>query len=166
MKKSCTASVNAWKFMKSKLVNATDLKKKVRHNKFADDIEKEMVEVKQQGDMSGHVEACYTPIVQSGGKYVLKFSAQSPDTAMDYGCVVGTVGCRYRSYCSNVGRTMLLEPSDELEKQYETAMAMEAAIIEALKPGAVLKDVYEAGIKFLKSKDAKLVDKLTQAPFG
>jgi nucleosome binding factor SPN SPT16 subunit len=166
MKKSCTASVNAWKFMKSKLVNATDLKKKVRHNKFADDIEKEMVEVKQQGDMSGHVEACYTPIVQSGGKYVLKFSAQSPDTAMDYGCVVGTVGCRYRSYCSNVGRTMLLEPSDELEKQYETAMAMETAIIEALKPGAVLKDVYEAGINFLKSKDVKLADKLTQAPFG
>jgi nucleosome binding factor SPN SPT16 subunit len=166
MKKSCLASVNAWKYLKAKLISATDLKKKIRHNKFADDIEKEMVDVKQQGDMAGHVESCYTPIIQSGGKYVLKFSAQSPDTPMDYGCIVGTVGCRYRSYCSNVGRTMLLEPSDELEKQYEVAMAMEATIIASLKPGAVLSDVYENAMNFLKSKDPSMVQKLSGAPFG
>ena len=123
-----------------------------------------MVDVKIQAE-SG-IESCYSPIVQSGGKYILKFSAESPETPMDYGCIVGSVGCRYRSYCSNVARTMLLEPSDELEKQYEVAMAMEAVIIAELKPGAILSSVYEAGLSYLKKTDPVLAKKLTSAPFG
>uniref|UniRef100_A0A7E4VLK0 FACT complex subunit n=1 Tax=Panagrellus redivivus TaxID=6233 RepID=A0A7E4VLK0_PANRE len=167
LKKSCTASVNAWRLTKTRIINAVDREKKVKHSKFADELEAEMTTVQCQGDLSKSTESCYTPIVQSGeSKYVLKFSATSPETPLNYGCIVASLGCRFRSYCSNVGRTMMIEPADDLEVNYESMMAMEAAIIEAMRPGAVLADVYQKGIDFLKERAPHLVDKIAPGPFG
>ncbi|KAE9550353.1 hypothetical protein FO519_006436 [Halicephalobus sp. NKZ332] len=167
LRKSAQSTTNAWKFFKSKVINAIDFEKKVRHNKFADDIEKEMVDVQAQGELASNCESCFTPIVMSGSsKFTLKFSAVSPDTQLNYGCIVGILGCRYKSYCSALGRTILIEPTNELEKTYETLLCMEAAIMQALTPGAVLSDVYRAGIDYLKKNAPELVDKIAPGPFG
>uniref|UniRef100_A0AC34QIB4 FACT complex subunit n=1 Tax=Panagrolaimus sp. JU765 TaxID=591449 RepID=A0AC34QIB4_9BILA len=167
MRKSCLSTTNAWKLMKTKIINAVDMEKKIRHNKFADDIEKEMVEVPVQGELANFCESSFTPIVQSGSsKFVLKFSAQSPETPINYGCIVGIVSCRYRSYCSAVGRTMLVEPDAAVEKQYETLLVMESEIMRALVPGAALSDVYQSAINFLKKNAPELVGKLAPGPFG
>lgn len=63
-------------------------------------------------------------------------------------------------------RTLLISPSAALEEIYETVLVVETAIIEALKPGAKLSDVYEKGISTLKEKNARLVDKLYKKEFG
>uniref|UniRef100_A0AC34FWI1 FACT complex subunit n=1 Tax=Panagrolaimus sp. ES5 TaxID=591445 RepID=A0AC34FWI1_9BILA len=166
VQKSCLATINSWKLIKSELLNIIENKLTVYQVPFANEAALKMIDPQNQQGFIEDVEICYTPIVQSGGKYVLKYGTISPDSPIDYGCIVGTVGCRYRSYCSNVGRTMLLEPSDELVNQYETAMALEEAIFETLKPGVMLKDVYKAGLNFLEGKDPFLIQKLSGEPFG
>ncbi len=53
----------------------------------------------------------YSPIIQSGGKYQLKFSTVSSEDRLHFGTIVISLGVRYKSYCSNVARTMFVEPS-------------------------------------------------------
>ena len=51
------------------------LLQKVRHNKLADSIEAALEDKQILGNTDPSlVEACYPPIIQSGGKYNLKFS--------------------------------------------------------------------------------------------
>lgn len=53
---------------------------------------------------------CYTPIIQSGGAYDLRPSAQSDEGKLKAGVVLCSMGVRYKSYCANVGRTYLIDP--------------------------------------------------------
>src|SRR4051812_36477851 len=57
------------------------------------------------------VDWCYTPIVQSGGVYDLKSSAVSNSDPLHAGTIIASLGVRYKSYCSNIGRTYLIDPN-------------------------------------------------------
>jgi nucleosome binding factor SPN SPT16 subunit len=50
-----------------------------------------------------HVESCYIPIIQSGGKYDLKLSATNDDENLHFGTIVCALGARYQFVvrCSN-----------------------------------------------------------------
>lgn len=61
---------------------------------------------------------------------------------------------------------MLVDPSKELEENYEILLVVENAIIEALKPGAKLSDVYAVGINALKEKKPALMENLIKNNFG
>jgi nucleosome binding factor SPN SPT16 subunit len=52
----------------------------------------------------------YTPIIQSGGHYDLRSSAQSDDQRLKAGVVLCSVGIRYKSYCANMGRSFMIDP--------------------------------------------------------
>ena len=69
--------------------------------------------------LSSQVEICYSPIIQSGGNYQLKFSTLSSNEKLHFGTIICCLGVRYRSYCSNIVRTMFVEPT-----QVYTACAM------------------------------------------
>ena len=58
---------------------------------------------------------CYPPIIQSGGKYSLKFSAATDKNVLHFGAIVCCLGARYKSYCSNVVRTLLINPSEAVQ---------------------------------------------------
>ena len=79
------------------------------------------------------VELCYDPIIQSGGDYQLKFSTVrygwncsfpvshtitiishpcSNDEHVHFGTILCSFGFRYKSYCSNIVRTLFVEPSE------------------------------------------------------
>lgn len=59
---------------------------------------------------TGFGDWCYSPIIQSGGNYDLKSSAQTDDQRLKAGVILCSLGIRYKSYCSNVGRTFLIDP--------------------------------------------------------
>lgn len=167
-RKAALATVNTWSFLRKKIVDIIDQSKKVKHSRLAEDVEKAMVTVQVQGRLAdnGNVEACYTPIIQSGGNFVLKLSAESNDKLMHYGTIIYSLGTRYQSYCSNVSRTMLVDPSSSLEENYETLLVVETAIIEALKPGKKLNEVYTIGLEKLKEKKPSLMNNLVKNNFG
>lgn len=97
---------------------------------------------------------CYSPIIQSGGDYDIKPSAQSTNkTLVGDGVILASLGLRYKSYCSNIGRTFLIDPSKEMETNYEFLLKLQEHISkELLKPGKQGKDVYEGVLSYIKAE--------------
>lgn len=61
---------------------------------------------------TGFGDWCYSPIIQSGGNFDLKPSVQTDDQKLKAGVILCSLGIRYKSYCSNVGRTFLIDPDE------------------------------------------------------
>jgi nucleosome binding factor SPN SPT16 subunit len=107
------------------------------------------------------VQPCYFPIIQSGGKYELKVSAQSTSDSLAHDIIVVSLGARYKLYCSNIARTFLVDPPKKVSKNYEILLEVQEACLAALQPGNPLKSVYKAAVNYLKKNGHEdLVDKL------
>lgn len=63
----------------------------------------------------GSTEFCYTPIIQSRSTstgYDLRSTAESSsDPIAHKGVFLIAVGMRYKSYCANIGRSIIVDPS-------------------------------------------------------
>jgi nucleosome binding factor SPN SPT16 subunit len=109
------------------------------------------------------VEICYAPIVQSGGKYDIKVSAESNNDLMSPDIIICSLGARYKSYCANLSRTFMVDAPPKVEKTYGVLIALYNACLEQMIPGHELKDVYESAKKFLATRDAALVNHLPKS---
>ncbi len=151
------------KYLKEQIMDIIDNDKKVKHSKLAEGVEKAFTEKKYAPNLDiNHLETCYPVIVQSGGNYKLKFSVVSDKENVHFGAIICSFGARYKSYCSNIVRTMLVNPSDKVQKSYDFLVSLEEHILANLKEGAVLKDVYESTVRKVKNERPDLVDKLTK----
>jgi nucleosome binding factor SPN SPT16 subunit len=99
------------------ITSLIDNGKKQTHEKISESIESVLNDERKKARLKIDspvnwklVEWCYPPIVQSGGKYDLKPSAVSDGSNIHAGTVIVGFGTRYRSYCSNLGRTILINP--------------------------------------------------------
>ncbi|ORX99261.1 SPT16-domain-containing protein [Basidiobolus meristosporus CBS 931.73] len=99
---------------------------------------------------------CYSPIVQSGGSYDLRSSAISNNDNLHAGTIVCSLGIRYKSYCSNIGRTFLIDPNKTQEKNYEFLLDLQRRVMDSIKDGVKLKDVYLKAVSYIKSKRPEL----------
>jgi nucleosome binding factor SPN SPT16 subunit len=107
------------------------------------------------------VQSCYFPIVQSGGQYDLRVSAQSTSETLSPDVILVSLGARYRNYCSNIARTFLVDPPKKVSETYELLLELQEACLEVMKPGNLLKDVYKAAVRFLKDRNqADLIQNL------
>lgn len=95
------------------------------------------------------VESCYFPIIQSGGDYDFKVSAQSNDENIKFDVITVSLGARYQTYCSNIVRTFLVDAPKQVTKMYEILLGMHEACLKAMVPGKPLKNVYAVAVKYL-----------------
>lgn len=95
---------------------------------------------------------CYSPIVQSGGKFDLRSSASSNSDKLFPGAIICSLGCRYKYYCSNIGRTFLIDPSKTQEKNYEFLLEVQDRVLSSIRDGVKIRDVYQKAIALIKSK--------------
>jgi nucleosome binding factor SPN SPT16 subunit len=111
------------------------------------------------------VQPCYFPIVQSGGTYDLKVSAQSTTDTLKHDIIMVSLGARYKNYCSNISRTFFVDPPKKVSGTYEVLMEMQDACLEVMKPGNQLKAVYKAAVAFLQERSGYeyLVDHLPKS---
>jgi nucleosome binding factor SPN SPT16 subunit len=120
VKRACYLLVNAMKsFVVPELEDIIDQEKKVKHTVLSEKTEKvllnpEKLNIKLKAD---NIDVAYLPVFQSGGKYDLKLTAQCEDTTLHYGVICTSVGARYSSYCANVARTYMVDPSKEQEEE-------------------------------------------------
>ena len=101
-----------------KILAFVDEGKKITHSKLSEDFEGALTNQLKKFKTklpsalnTDFVDICYPPIVQSGGVYSLKPSALSNDENLNAGVVLCSIGARYKSYCSNVSRTFMFEPT-------------------------------------------------------
>eukprot|EP00271_Cylindrocystis_brebissonii_P005149 TRINITY_DN17096_c0_g1_i1.p1 TRINITY_DN17096_c0_g1~~TRINITY_DN17096_c0_g1_i1.p1 ORF type:complete len:1151 (-),score=279.83 TRINITY_DN17096_c0_g1_i1:406-3858(-) len=120
------------------------------------------IKVKLKAD---NCDICYPPVFQSGGQYDLKASAASNDDYLFYnemGVIICALGARYSSYCSNVARTYLIDPSAIQEKAYKVLLKAQEATIAALKPGVPLSAAYAAAVEVVEKEGPEFLPHLTR----
>lgn len=154
------------KFLKEQIMDIIDQDKKVKHSKLSEGVEKAITDKKYgQNVDTSQIESCYPPILQSGGDYKLKFSVVSNKENVHFGAIVCSFGARYKSYCSNIIRTMLVDPSESIQKNYEFLLSLEEHLLNKLKDGSKLGDVYGSVVNMVKKEKPELSGKLTKS-FG
>lgn len=164
MKKSSVLSNKVMKhgFVK-RLEDIIEEETKITHEAFSSEIEA-IIEDPNKIKLNvptDDVQPCYFPIIQSGGKYELKVSAQSTSDSLAHDIIVVSLGARYKLYCSNIARTFLVDPPKKVSKNYEVLLEVQEACLAAMQPGNPLKSVYKAAVNYLKKNGHEdLVDKL------
>jgi len=78
------------------------------------------------------------------------------------GTIICSLGVRYRSYCSNIGRTFLIDPNKQQEKNYTFLLDVQRKILDAMKEGTKIKDVYARAMDFIRNKRPELEKKFVK----
>ncbi|XP_075220369.1 SPT16 homolog, facilitates chromatin remodeling subunit dre4 [Lycorma delicatula] len=167
VKKASQISVDLYnKYLKDQIMEIIDSEKKVKHAKLSEGVEAALTDKKYVGNVdTSQLDMCYPPIIQSGGNYSLKFSAASDKNTLHFGTIVCSLGARYKSYCSNIVRTLLVNPTNEVQENYNFLVDLEEELIKTLQAGIKLCEVYQSGINFAKKEKPNLIDNLTKS-FG
>ncbi|NXB19545.1 SP16H protein, partial [Rhagologus leucostigma] len=127
------------KFFKERVMEIVDADEKVRHSKLAEAVEKAIEEKKYlAGADPSAVEMCYPPIIQSGGNYNLKFSVVSDKSHMHFGAITCSMGIRYKSYCSNLVRTLMVDPPQDMQDHYGFLLSLQDVLIRELRHGVAM----------------------------
>lgn len=130
-----------------------DSEENIKHEDFASYIEDILenpskISLKVPKD---DVQSCYFPIIQSGGNYDLKVSAQSTNSTLKHDIIMVSLGARYKNYCSNIARTFFIDPPKKVSEIYEILLQLQDICINVMKPGNQLKMVHKVAIEFLSS---------------
>ena len=158
------AAILTNKVMKHSFVNdmeeVLDKGSKVTHEKLAGKIDETILEAPTKLGLKIAAEAidsCFSPIVQSGGKYDLKVSAQSDEKHLSGDVIICSLGARYKGYCATIARTYMVDVPPKVEKTYTLLLALFNACLEKMVVGNDLKDVYNTAKTFLTAKNPALV---------
>ncbi|XP_065074027.1 FACT complex subunit spt16 [Ochlerotatus camptorhynchus] len=167
IKKACLVTVDVFnKYLKDHIMEIIDADKKVKHAKLSEGVEQALTDKKYvSGVDTNQLDMCYPAIIQSGGNYSLKFSAFSDKNYLHFGSIICALGARYKSYCSNVVRTLLVNPTETIQKHYTFLLNLEEELLKVMIPGKKLSEVFDFGMDYAKKEEPKLVDKLTKT-FG
>ena len=142
-----------------------DEEKKVTHDAIADKLDAKLTDAKffpahkkdLPGDFSAeHLEWTYGPVIQSGGKYDFKLNALADKDHLRPGTIIAGMGLRYKTYCSIVARSYLVDPSKAQESNYKLLLAVHDAVIKEAKDGVAAKDLYNKAISIIRTKKADL----------
>lgn len=165
--------------MSDEMVRAVDEELKITNSKLSDKIEAKIDDMKFLKKISpelatlcppGHkfnidlVDWSYSPILQSGKKFDLRISARSNDDQLyGTGCILASCGIRYNNYCSNVTRTFLIDPSEEIVKNYDFLLELQKEILtNHLKVGKTPKEVYESVLEYIQKNRSDLAPYFTK----
>lgn len=164
MKKASMVTVDVFnKYLKDQIMEIIDSDKKVKHSKLGEGVESAIQDKKYVSGVDvNQIDMCYPAIIQSGGNYSLKFSAVSDKNNLHFGAIICSFGARYKLYCSNIVRTLLVNPTDEMQGNYNFLLQLEEELLKKMQPGVKLSAVYETGIAYVKKEKPNLLDSLTK----
>jgi nucleosome binding factor SPN SPT16 subunit len=126
--KACVALMTP--YFLDEMSNILDAEKKVKHSVLADKVDKKLddnqfwktVELPSKGKLPSDLDPAQLdwilgPSIQSGGKYDLRFAGEPNDENLHAGIIIAAMGLRYKSYCSTIARTYLVDPNKAQELQ-------------------------------------------------
>ncbi|RDX60939.1 FACT complex subunit SPT16, partial [Mucuna pruriens] len=144
------------------------ISREVSHSTLMEDTEKVILEPSKVNCKlkAENVDICYPPIFQSGGEFDLRPSAVSNDELLHYdsaSVILCAVGARYKSYCSNIARTFLIDADPLQSRAYEVLLKAHEAVIGSLKPGNKLSAAYQAAVSVVENDAPDLISYLTKS---
>ena len=165
--KACVALMNP--YFLEEMSSVLDEEKKVKHSALANKIDSKLddekfwkfVELPNKQKMSSdfdpsQLDWTHGPIIQSGGKFDLKINAQVDDEILHAGVILASMGLRYKSYCSMIARTYLVDPNKSQESNYKLLLQVHNLVMKEIRDGAQVKDIYAKAIALVRSKKPEL----------
>ncbi|KAK4063310.1 uncharacterized protein Triagg1_9576 [Trichoderma aggressivum f. europaeum] len=165
--KACVALMTP--YFLDEMSNILDAEKKVKHSVLADKVDKKLddnnfwktVELPSKGKLPSDLDPAQLdwilpPSIQSGGKYDLRFSTDPNDDNLHAGIIIAALGLRYKSYCSTIARTYLVDPNKSQESNYKLLSMVHNTIIKEIRDGMTAKDVYAKALGVIKSKKPEM----------
>jgi len=150
-------------FFVEEMSKLLDEEKKITHRKLADNVNGKIDDTKfmQSLKISGNFDPtqldwAFTPVVQSGGQYDLKFTSEPDEKNLHSGVILAALGLRYQTYGSFIARTYLVDPNKSQEQNYRLLLAVHDAVLKEIRDGVAVKDVYEKAISVIKAKKPEL----------
>lgn len=68
---------------------------------------------------------CFLPVVSSDKNH------------MHFGAITCAMGIRFKSYCSNLVRTLMVDPSQEVQENYNFLLQLQEELLKELRHGNV-----------------------------
>ncbi|EOA92912.1 FACT complex subunit SPT16 [Anas platyrhynchos] len=81
---------------------------------------------------------------------------------MHFGAITCAMGIRYKSYCSNLVRTLMVDPPQEMQDHYAFLLQLQEEMLKEMRHGARLCDVYGAVMEVVKKQKPELLSKITK----
>lgn len=165
--KACVALMHS--YFLDEMSNILDQEKKVKHRVLADKVDGKLddekfwktVKLPTSGKLPpdfdpSQLDWVIGPAVYSGGKFDLKMQAEPGEDNLHAGVIVAGMGLRYKSYCSSIARTYMVDPNKTQEANYKFLLAVHNLILKEIRDGAVAKDVYSKAQSYIRSKKPEL----------
>ncbi|KAM3566893.1 hypothetical protein ARSEF4850_000064 [Beauveria asiatica] len=161
--KACVALMTP--YFLDEMSSILDAEKQVKHSSLADKVDKKLdddkfwktVQLPNNTKLPADLDVTQLdwilgPAIQSGGKFDLRFASDSNDDNLHPGIIVAAMGLRYKSYCSSIARTYLVDPNKSQENNYKLLYQIHNAVIQELRDGVIAKNVYAKALGIIKSK--------------
>ncbi|KAF8854754.1 transcription elongation complex subunit [Acephala macrosclerotiorum] len=165
--KACIALMNP--YFLEEMSNVLDEEKKVKHSALANKVDGQLdntkfwnsVELPNKQKMPSdfdpsQLDWTHGPIIQSGGKFDLKMNAQVDDELLHPGVIIASMGLRYKSYCSLIARTYLVDPNKSQESNYKLLLQVHSLVMKEIRDGANVKDIYAKALQLIRTKKPDL----------
>ncbi|KAL9023725.1 MAG: hypothetical protein Q9196_007018, partial [Gyalolechia fulgens] len=155
-------------FFVEEMSEILDEEKKVTHKELTEKIDRKLDDPKFFQNLKSKLTAdfdiqqldwIYGPVVQSGGNYDLKLTAQSDESNLHAGTIIAGLGLRYKSYSSLLARTYLVDPNDTQESNYKLLLSVHDAVIKEAREGVAIKDLYNKALAVIKSSKKPELEK-------
>ncbi|KAG5926258.1 global regulator of transcription [Claviceps africana] len=161
--KACVALMTP--YFLDEMSNILDSEKKVTHSDLAEKVDRKLddnkfwktVELPNKGKLPSDFDASQLdwilgPAIQSGGKYDLRFASEANNDNLHAGIIIAGLGLRYKSYCSTIARTYLVDPNKAQESNYKLLHMIHNNIIKEIRDGMSAKEVYNKALNLIKVK--------------
>ncbi len=150
------------KSLVQRIEDIIDEDRTIKHDALADEVEAVVkdpakIELKVPKE---DLESCYWPIIQSGGEYDIKASAETNRKALKQDVIICSMGVSYRGYCANMARTILVDPPKKIQEAYKALVGAFEACVDVMRPGESLKAVHETCKAYLEKKHPEYVQYL------
>lgn len=160
IRRSATFSASVYKkFTVAEVEKVIDNNKEIKQSKLGLMTENVINEPKKKfnsvsDEFAQSVEMCYPPVVQSGGNYDLanlySCRAETSDDILKFDTIVLSLGTKYKSYCSNIARTLMVDTPPTQESCYTVLESAYKHLLKSLVPGVTFADVYASVVKHIE----------------
>ena len=146
------------------ILNLIDDKKEASMLTLMEDVEEKIFNLAKENNLQeSDLEVIPPPILQSGGQYDLKYTAQTSDAPLhlpekDAPAVhIISVSLRHKFCCCTVARTLFFNARKDQSDNYKLLIDIFEECIAVLKPGVRLNKVYEKAVSIIKDRKPDLL---------
>jgi nucleosome binding factor SPN SPT16 subunit len=165
--KACVALLTP--YFLDEMSSVLDQDKKIKHSVLADKVYKKLdddkfwktVQLPNKQKLPNDLDPeqldwILGPVIQSGGKFDLKWNQDTDNDVLSPGVIIACMGLRYKSYCSQIARTFMVDPSKTQEGNYKFLLNVHNLVMKEIRDGVMAKDVYAKAHAYVKSKKPEL----------